>query len=351
MSTVVVESPAPTFSASATFGLLILNEPGKFGICQRDLRRALGQPAEPLAPSESRLPIGAVRRLWTAAAQLSGSSAFGLQVAERLGVGELDLLDYLVRSSASWGDAIRRLVRFIPIVSDAGRFTLEIGRKLVRLRHWADQGLQAFSELAWGLVLLRGREFSGELVRPLSVCFMQRVRPTEAFDRVFQSRVFSEASFDEMVFSRDVLDIPFRTAEPRLCSILESSAQALLCAPPRVEPAAPKRAFSTLALDATLACLKEGNANIDRVAERLSLSVRSLQRYLRAEGTSHRRLLEDARLELTRDFEASDGLTQRELSRLLGYKSLRSVARRQQAGMLAMPAPPELRRRFRDRLA
>jgi AraC-like DNA-binding protein len=342
MNSAVLESPPPTYSAAGSLRQLLIRHSTDLGVPREKLRAAFGD-AE--APCE-RVPIAEVRRLWRVGAELSGVPAFGLCVAERMPVGELDLLDYLVRSSSALGEALARLVRFAPLVADAGRFSLELGKHDVKLRHHAEHGVHEFSEFAWGMTLLRGREFSGVPLRPTAVRFMQQKQPLAAFDRVFQAPVTFDAPFDEIVFDRALLDIPFKTAEPRLCSILEGAGEAMLrkLAAFRAdsaeqvsrlaeeeEPRDAGSSVSALARIALIACLQEGNPNIDRVAERLGLSARSLQRHLRSENTSHRQLLEQARAELVHRFQGSPGVSRSELARVLAYSCTRSVDRRQRA--------------------
>jgi len=74
-------------------------------------------------------------------------------------------------------------------------------------------------------------------------------------------------------------------------------------------------------------CLAEGNANLDRVAERLVVSPRSLQRYLSSSGTSHREILLEARGQVLAERPHGGESTLVELAEPLGYVSARSVTR------------------------
>jgi AraC-like DNA-binding protein len=331
-------------SASSELARVLIHRAAELGVCERALSQALGDSAA--ATKRDRVPIADVRRLWRTASALSGRPAFGLRVAERSPVGDLDLLDYLVRSSATWGDAIRRLIRFAPLVADAHRLSAEVGPRRVTLRHQADNGSVEFAEFVLGLVLLRSRQFSSEPIRPTSVRFAQRDQPASEFERVFDAPVTFEAPYDEMVFDRALIELPFHTAEPRLCGILESVAEAKLCdladagypvfdAP--AEPTVSDASFVALARAALLACLEAGNANIDRVAERLGMSQRSLQRQLRRANTSHRQLLEQARAEQLSRFTEHPGASRQELAKALAYSCTRSVMRRQRES--AKPRP------------
>lgn len=316
-------SLAAAGSAAPGFGLLVLDRSQELGLSPQALRRVLGGAN---GGSPCRLPMHTVRRLWGEAERTSGS-ALGLRMAELLDVGDLGLLDYLIRSSRNWGDALQRFVRYVGILIDAGEFSLHIDRRTIRVRHRVEHGLRTFAELAWGLVVLRGCAFSGEAVRPRSVAFSQRGGMHRDFERVFQARVAFGAAYDELVFDREVAEIPFKTAEAPLCTILEESAESLLANVPPPTLVTPST-FMDQVRAALVACLEDGNPNLDRVAERLSLSPRSLQRYLSEERTSHRRLLQEARNQLLERHVSAGAPSHRELAKVLGYGSKRSVARR-----------------------
>lgn len=255
-----------------------------------------------------------------------------------LEVREPDLLHYLVRSSRTWGDAIRRLVRFVPLLVGAGHFSLQLGERQFHVRHDPPSGAED-SELAWGLILLRGRQFSGVHIRPTAVRLKQRHAPMNHYEQLFDAPITFGAPVNEAVFDRVLFELPFTTAEPRLCVVLEAVAETLLrrgdagsrevARPSGHRCAARDAGFTREVRVAVAHCLDNGNPNIDRVAEHLGISTRSLQRHLQREKTSHRELLEEARHALLERFSGSTELSRARMAKLLAYESTRSVVRRQ----------------------
>ena len=65
--------------------------------------------------------------------------------------------------------------------------------------------------------------------------------------------------------------------------------------------------------------LPAGVISIEVISSRLSLSVRSLQRKLKAEGTTFQAILDDTRANLAQVY-LNDGLSAEEISHLLAYK-------------------------------
>ncbi|WP_234023519.1 AraC family transcriptional regulator [Sorangium cellulosum] len=292
----------------------------------------------PAALQQRGLPISlsAARQIWSAAERVSGDALLGLRTAETLDVGALDLLDYLTRNSTRFGEAVDRSIRFAPLLASAGVLSLKMVGRRAHFRHFSQDGVPAVSDLIAGLTVLRARTFSGEDIRPLAVRFRhRRERAAGEYERIFGAPVEFDAPFDELVFDRELLDVPFRSADPRLCELLEACAQARLEAVGRAGVAAagasPGAAASPGFLDevrqALRICIADGNPNLDRVAEHLGMSARTVQRQLREQGMSHRALLTEVRAEIASRYLASQNPTHRALASRLGYASPRSVSR------------------------
>jgi AraC-like DNA-binding protein len=317
---------APSFSASSDFVLMLTSTAGRLGVPVHEALRRTQIPETALSRRGVPISLLAARQAWSSISAASGDPVFGLRIAEQLEVGGLDLLDFVTRSSATWGDAVKRFVRYAPLVAQAGTMSVVVEGDRVRFRHQVHGGLRIVSEMILGLFLRRSRQFSGEPLRPLSVRFMHRNRvKSPEYERMFDAPVRFDAECDELVFSRDTLDLPFRTAEPRLAELLDYCAESRLV---ELQVTPPVVASSASDVRAVLrACLAEGNANLDRVAERLNVSQRSLQRHLRELGTSHRALLREERELLSRELMARESPSHADLAKALGYSSRRSVAR------------------------
>ncbi|WP_437897716.1 AraC family transcriptional regulator ligand-binding domain-containing protein [Sorangium sp. So ce124] len=325
---------APAQSAFSDFVLLLLSAAPKLGLPIDAVLRDAALPPEALRQRGLPISLSVARQIWSSAEKMSGNPLLGLHAAEGLEVGSLDLLDYLTRSSSSFGAALERVIRFAPLVANGGVLSLEVTGRRAHFRHVSPDGVPAVADLIVTLMVLRTRAFSGEHIRPLAVRFRhRRERVAGEYERVFDARVEFDAPYDELVFDRDLLELPFHSAEPRLCEILEDCAAARLQALGKAAggaPAAAAGAPSSFVVDVRQAlqlCIAQGNPNIDRVAEHLGVSSRTLQRQLREQGTSHRALLTEARTELANRYLASSNPTRRALAAGLGYTSTRSVSR------------------------
>ena len=73
--------------------------------------------------------------------------------------------------------------------------------------------------------------------------------------------------------------------------------------------------------------LPAGEATVDAAARRMRLSTRSLQRYLREDGTTFQKVLDSTRAELARTYLTSTELNVAEISYLLAYRDPNSFYR------------------------
>ncbi|MGK3991022.1 AraC family transcriptional regulator ligand-binding domain-containing protein [Sorangium sp. So ce136] len=320
----------PDPAAFSDFVLLLISAAPKLGLPLEAILRSAGLPPEALCRRGVPIPLSAARHVWSSAERVSGDPVLGLHVAEKLDVGALDILDYLSRSSASFGAALTRFIRFAPLLADAGVMSLHADCGRVHFRHVSPNGVPAVSELLVGTTVLRARAFSGEYLRPLAVRFRHHRKCTaDAYERIFDAPVEFGAPCDELVFQREHLEVSFGSADPRLCEILEESAHLRLQQLSRVAapPFAAPSGFVDEVRHVLRECIAEGNPNVDQVAERMGVSPRTLQRQLREQGTSHRALLAETRVALMDRYLASANPSRHMLAAELGYVSARSASR------------------------
>ena len=77
---------------------------------------------------------------------------------------------------------------------------------------------------------------------------------------------------------------------------------------------------------AFLDLLPSGEISFDRVARRLHMSGRTIQRRLREEGTSFKKLLDEARRELAEEYIRDPRFTLLEVAFILGYSDYSSFS-------------------------
>jgi AraC-like DNA-binding protein len=260
---------------------------------------------------------GAADALLDAAAAQLGDMALGLNVARRLPIGALGMLDYALCTSASLRESMERVARFYGVVTQRVKLTLEVAPPLATLvferrpdvthsRHWV--------EFSFGIFAERIRQTLGRDVTFAEVALRHAAPPSQALhDEFFGTRVTFSAPADRLSFASKLLDSPLVTAAASLAALLD---QKLTELEPRM---ATPDALLTRVRHALVELLDQNETRIEMLAQRVHLTRRTLQRELQSRGTSHRQMLDHVRRERAQIFLAEGVLSITEVSERLGF--------------------------------
>lgn len=94
---------------------------------------AAGIDAALLEDPVARIPIEQEEALWEEFARRTGDACFGLHAQLHMPAGAVDVLDFVVRSSETLGDAFQNLIRFNRLAHDLAEFELRIEGSEARL--------------------------------------------------------------------------------------------------------------------------------------------------------------------------------------------------------------------------
>ena len=263
----------------------------------------------------ARVGARAAAEVWKRTTRRLSDPLFGLTVADAIPIGALSLMDYLVMSSADVGDALGRVVRYAPLMSDAERLTLTARGHEARFRCDSKNEVPHITEMIMGIFLQRARQLFGPSWSVKAISFAHSpLGPRATYDRICQAPVHFEMPFTEAVFARDLLAMPMAGADPRMSAIFTREADAALAT---LAPAA-----APSFIDSVKRVLEHGLAARDltltRLADHLGISARTLQRRLRAAGITHRGLVRGVREDLANRSLATR-VSQGQIARTLGY--------------------------------
>ena len=160
-----------------------------------------------------------------------------------------------------------------------------------------------------------------------------------AYENFFKASVTTNQPFNELVFEREVLDLPNfgRKIDPNLDSILERMIKPLLA------EAHKELSIRDLVSEAIQRHLHHGAPKLKDIAKTLGMSNRTLQRKLAEIEITFSDLIMEARRHLAVQYLRQPGITITEVSLLLGYEEASAFtgAFRKWYGM----SPSEYRRR------
>jgi AraC-like DNA-binding protein len=271
----------------------------------------------PAANLPDRVPHALVRDIFAAVRELTGERAIGVRLAELVEPEFYDVFGYVVKASATLGEALARTERYLRLLGDGFVFSLHAeGPRALLLCHSTFPALTPPEsvELMLGAVTVIARRVSGRDLVPFEVRFAHDAPPDLSHHaRLFQAPIVFGSVHDGLLFSPAVLELPTRSGDLRLCRLLERQADQLLTALPEVGRYA-RRVREMIAEE-----LSAGTATAARIARRLAMHPRTLARRLRGEGTTLRKLLDAVRSDLACRHLAASQLTIAEIADRLGF--------------------------------
>lgn len=312
------------------------------GVAAESLYDATGLNPDLLADPDRRIPFSTVALLYEEAALLTGDDAFGLHVGENVDPKAFDVLGYSVINSPTFGAGLDRMVRYNSLWTHGSGFTLEISELNTRIIY-AYQGesvgqYRQDAEMTFAAIVTLGRTVTATDWSPLSVAFQHEQPPvTTEHSRIFRCAVTFGAPANEFIFDSSTLALPLVKADPGLCAVLDRHAKELLTKYPR-EDTLVERTRKLIRDE-----LSGGDASLDRLAAKLGMSGRTLQRKLREHGTSHQELLDEMRSDLAMRYLREPKMAICEVAYLLGFSESSALHRafKRWTGM----TPSEFRRR------
>ena len=262
--------------------------------------------------------VGAVAaaEAWKRTTTRLGDPLFGLTLANSIPLGAVNLIDYLVMSSANVGDALGQVARFHPLMGDVEMVTLFVQGDEAHFR-FHNRGILPYPiEMIMGVFVRRARELFNPGWSLRRICFAHApLGPRSAYDRICQAPIKFQMPFTEAVFARDLLALPMPGADARLNAILTTEGEGALAA---VAPATSTLSFVGTVKRTLEDGLSERDLSLTRLADQLGLSTRTLQRRLRTAGVTHRGLVRSV-LQDRANRSLATRASQGQIARSLGY--------------------------------
>lgn len=257
------------------------------------LRRAVGLLEVDLSSPDERVPLVKVYDLLEVAAEVV-EGPLGVAIAAGVDVELFDALGFLVLTSASFGEAIERTIRYQRIWNDGERYSLAIEgeRAYVRYEPFGPPRA-AHRHMAEMFAFDVGVNAPRLVVEPAApeVVRLRAEPPPDraAYEAAFGVPVVFGAAVDEVVLPRSLLARPMPQANAAMHAFFLRHADAALA---RLEPG-PGLGDRVRAFVADH--LSDGRATLVDAARSVGASARTLQRRLQAEGIRFEALVDAER--------------------------------------------------------
>lgn len=282
------------------------------------LCRSVGLSLSSLRAEGTRVPYAVVRELGERAAEMARDPNLGLHLAQDVrDTNGYDAGLLMLMSSRSMRVGLERLAQFQRYWGDGERAKIVDTRGGAAVRYMlvgtADDYQRQSDECAMAEILIGFRAISGRDVVPRVVRFRHPApADTTEHTALFRCALEFRAPHTEIDFDDASLDAPLPHANETYCLIFQAQVERALAR-------LPGRSGTTEQVRAAAqAALLGGQCTLSGTARTLGMSVRTLQRRLRDDGTSFGELVDSLRRELATEY-LDKRLTVSEIAWMLGY--------------------------------
>jgi len=259
------------------------------------LRRSGLNPKKLYKPN-LRTQFSAQPKFWQAAVELSGDPCIGLHLGEKMPVYKGQILEYLLLSSATFGDGLKRILNYQRLISDAMHGKLTEDCEPFLTNYFSNhQYLTPHLAEAMVVSLIRFlRSVTDDKFQPKSICFTHSPNTDlKEYKRVFQCPVEFNSNQFKLYFDRDILDYRCPYAEPELLSMHMRNADQHM-------QLLEKRDLITAVRSRIGALLESGDISLENVSHTLGISARQLRHQLNLAGTSLQQIINQHRKSLSK---------------------------------------------------
>ena len=269
----------------------------------------------------ARLAVKSQIRFLDLAATTLMDEGLGFHLAQKFDLRMGGLFYYVLASSDTLGEALRRGVRYSAIVNEG--ITLKLHEEREIRINFEYAGVTRHSdrhqiEFAMATLVRTCRQLTNRHLSASRASFThQRSDDTSEYRSFFGSDVRFGAAVDEIAFPTSIRQIPVVGADPYLNELLISYCDQALAA------RSTKRSTFGSSVENVIALhLPHGKARVGEIARKLGVSQRTLARRLSSEGLTFAGVLQRLKSDLAARHLADETLSISEIAWLVGYQDV-----------------------------
>jgi len=313
-------------TVATTSSRALLQACERLGLDTQALLQVAGLTRTDVDDPDGRLAGEQVAMLWREAIRRSGDPELALHAAEAVPFGAYRVIDFLAASAPSVGEGLARVARYFPLINSGVELRLHQhpGQRSVELASPQDPAgpPRPYVEYALCVTVLHCRRASG-VEWPLAEVRFAFSRPASpaSHERLFGCPVSFGSERNELVVEEGVWQQPTAGGSSDMLRVLEGHADRQLADLQQRE--------GTRGTVARLLSeeLRGGDPSLARLAHRMALSPRTLQRRLQAEGASFADVLDDTRKATADIYVRDPQVALTEVAYLLGFSEPSAFSR------------------------
>ena len=287
---------------------------------------ALGLDRSVLENPEGFIASAIFAALLEEAGRQTGDDCFGLHFGERFNPKNIGPLAYVVINSPTILAGIENTSRYLKVHNQAATASFDITDEHVYIRYsLTDSGIDSprqHNEYSMAVILNTLRLMVGSDWAPQEVQFAHSTpMQTTEHIRIFGAPVLFGRVTNALVVEREFIERQIPAADPRLYPILRRHLEHVLADMPRAD----KMVGSVR--KAIADTMREGDPTLTRVAKKLGLSPRTLERHLQERGMRFKKLMDDTRRRFAIDYLKDRDHTLTQIAFLLGYSEVSAFNR------------------------
>jgi AraC-like DNA-binding protein len=303
---------------------VLLDRLAALGVDVARLLRHAGVLPSRFQPPRAKLTVHEFFAFWRALEEVSGSRDLGLRVGSEALPHQLDVASLAALHSPNLGEGLKKFARYKRVVC-AEQVGIETADGEARIGfHWVhvEEALPMMLVDATfsSILALARRGFESPLV-PLRVELARRRQHEAMLKRHYGCEVRFDAPLDLLVLEEAALARPFATHNADLLAVMLPGLEAAL------KESLTSRSVADDVKTVLGRRMSGARPSVEKVAEEMRMSPRTLQRRLEELGTTYQSLLDDVRRDTSRRLLASTDLDAGEVAFLLGFEELNSFTR------------------------
>ena len=259
--------------------------------------------------------------LWKKLSDIIKDPCFGLLAGKYWHPSHFNALGYAWLASVTLRDALTRLDRYFHMISEKTKIHLKENATELSVVLSNTMEVPAFMDFSMIILTEACRLNFGVDFKPVAINFIHS-EPSCAGDyvRFFKAPVTFNAKDDRFTISLSDADKRLPTGNKQLASLHDQYIVRYLDKMNNFN-------FAQKVKVAFLDLMPAGHISVMRVARRLNMTVRSLQRRLRDENTTFSKLVDEARRELAEDYIHDPIFSLMEIAFILGFSDYSSFSR------------------------